>query len=168
MAARITMTINVPMAVLITPPTPPVRGVPPTSTATIASRRKPFARFASPPESLTENTRPAIPAKAPEIAKARIFTRSTFRPEATAASSPEPTAFSARPKLVRVWRNHATASSTIAMANWCGTPAVLSNIQPKLVFLSVTSMESARCPDRYLAADSATKPIASVETNDGT
>ena len=54
------------------------------------------------------------------------------------------------------------------MASWCGTPTVLSNIQPKFVFLSVTSMESARWPDRYLAADSATKPIASVETNDGT
>ncbi len=151
-----------------TPPTPPVSGVPPTRTATIASSRNPLARFASPPDSLTENISPAMAAKVPEIPKARIFILSTFSPDATAASSPEPTAFKARPNVVRVCKNHAMKRRTPPIINSCGMPNELPNIHPKLSFRNVASIDRARSPERYLAPESATKPIANVETKDGT
>ena len=68
--ARITATIIVPTAVLTTPPTPPVYGVPPTRTATMAGRRNPLAIAGAPPDSLIANMNPATAASPPEMAKA--------------------------------------------------------------------------------------------------
>src|SRR5699024_9495284 len=85
-----TVMIRAPMSVLSTPPRPPVRRVPPTTTAAILVNICPLPMSTSPTPSRDAAMAPASPAVAPEMTNARVLYRAIGMPDSAAISSEPP------------------------------------------------------------------------------
>ncbi|MOA02077.1 hypothetical protein D3C78_1215130 [compost metagenome] len=130
MPMRTTDTSKAPIRVRQTPPTPPVRAVPPTSTAAMAGNRNSLARVGEPLDKRPAMITPDNAARPADRAKVVTLIRLTFNPDAQAAGSPAPTALPKRPNGVLRCRKMHSSSTAVATSTSLGMPAVCPVTQP--------------------------------------
>src|SRR5581483_10817705 len=156
-----TAPINVPM----TPPRPPMRAVPPTTTAAITSSSYPTPALGTPAPSRAASMTPANPTRSPFTRYVAKMTRCVSTPASHAACSLPPVAYTHRPPVVRVRRNQPSANTRSITHTGTGSPSRIpcpSQLKPG------GSSPIDRPPLIQYASPRSIDSVASVTRNEGT